>query len=68
VLAATRGDKKARAGRIEYALPSRVGAMVEADGRWALPVPDALVLSVLHDAEAGRAQPCDPPFAPALTA
>ena len=27
VVAATRGDKKARAGRAEYALPARIGAM-----------------------------------------
>jgi 3-dehydroquinate synthase len=47
VLAATRGDKKARGGRVEYALPARVGAMVEADGRWAVPVDDAVVLGVL---------------------
>jgi 3-dehydroquinate synthase len=47
VLAATRGDKKARGGRVEYALPARVGAMVEADGRWAVPVDDAVVLDVL---------------------
>jgi 3-dehydroquinate synthase len=47
VLAATRSDKKARAGRVEYALPTHVGGMVEAGGRWAVPVDDALVLEVL---------------------
>jgi 3-dehydroquinate synthase len=47
VLAATRGDKKTRAGVVEYALPQRVGRMEPAAGRWAVPVPDALVLEVL---------------------
>ncbi|MGZ8376467.1 MAG: 3-dehydroquinate synthase [Gemmatirosa sp.] len=50
VLAATRGDKKARAGVVEYALPVRIGAMAPADGRWAVPVPDALVREVLAPA------------------
>jgi 3-dehydroquinate synthase len=47
VLAATRGDKKARAGRAEYALPTRVGAMADAGGRWSLPVDDVVVRDVL---------------------
>ncbi len=47
VLAATRSDKKARAGRVEYALPTHVGGMAAADGRWAVPVDDGLVLEVL---------------------
>lgn len=47
VVAATHGDKKARAGRVEYALPSRIGAMVEAGGRWSLPVDDGLVREVM---------------------
>ena len=51
VLGATRLDKKARAGAVEYALPARVGAMAAADRGWAVPVEDALVLSIL----AGRA-------------
>lgn len=55
VLAATRGDKKARAGQVEYALPTRVGAMAAADGRWAMPVPDAVVLDALAEAAAGPA-------------
>jgi 3-dehydroquinate synthase len=44
---ATRLDKKARGGRVEYALPSRVGAMAGADSGWALPVDDQLVHEVL---------------------
>ena len=47
VLAATRGDKKARAGHVEYALPERIGAMTAAAGRWSVPVPDAVVLEAL---------------------
>lgn len=47
VLAATRGDKKARAGRVEYALPNAIGAMGAYAGRWATAVPDDAVLAVL---------------------
>jgi len=47
VVDATRMDKKARGGRVEYALPARIGAMAgETDG-WALPVDDQLVHEVL---------------------
>ncbi|MEO6526994.1 MAG: 3-dehydroquinate synthase [Gemmatimonadaceae bacterium] len=44
---ATRLDKKARGGRVEYALPARIGAMAGADSGWALPVDDQLVHEVL---------------------
>ncbi len=47
VVAATRGDKKARGGVVEYALPTRVGAMVGAGGTWSVPLDDALVLELL---------------------
>ena len=47
IVAATHGDKKARAGRVEYALPSRVGAMAGASSGWSIAVEDELVLSVL---------------------
>lgn len=47
IVAATYGDKKARAGRVEYALPSRVGAMAGASSGWSIPVGDELVRSVL---------------------
>jgi 3-dehydroquinate synthase len=47
VLAATRGDKKARAGIVEYALPARIGAMRAVGGRWSEPVADALVLEAI---------------------
>ena len=48
ILAATRGDKKARRGSVEYALPSRVGAMAGESSGWSIPVADAEVLAVLH--------------------
>ena len=44
---ATRLDKKARGGRVEYALPARIGAMAGEDSGWALPVDDQLVHEVL---------------------
>jgi 3-dehydroquinate synthase len=47
VVDATRSDKKARGGRVEYALPARIGAMAGEDSGWALPVDDQLVHEVL---------------------
>ena len=47
IVDATRLDKKARAGRVEYALPARIGAMAAADSGWSLPVDDQLVHEVL---------------------
>jgi 3-dehydroquinate synthase len=47
VVAATHGDKKARAGETEYALPLRVGAMAAEDRGWSLAVPDAIVREIL---------------------
>ena len=48
ILAATKLDKKARAGAVEYALPVRIGAMAGAERDWAVPVDDALVMDVLE--------------------
>jgi len=48
VLTATRTDKKARDGAVEYALPSRIGAMVGGERGWGTPVPDAVVLDALR--------------------
>ncbi len=48
VLAATRSDKKARGGRVEYALPSAIGTMVGADRGWGIVVADDIVLGVLE--------------------
>ncbi|HET7458812.1 MAG TPA: 3-dehydroquinate synthase [Gemmatimonadaceae bacterium] len=47
LLALTRGDKKARGGVVEYALPRRVGAMAGEREGWSVAVPDDLVLEVL---------------------
>jgi 3-dehydroquinate synthase len=47
ILDAARGDKKARAGRVEYALPAKIGAMAGANLGWAMPVSDAAVREVL---------------------
>jgi 3-dehydroquinate synthase len=51
VLAATRSDKKARKGRAEYSLIERIGTASAADGAWAWPVEDAVVLEVLRTAK-----------------
>ncbi len=48
VVAATRGDKKTRGDAVRYALPRGIGAMEPADGRWGVPVADALVISALE--------------------
>lgn len=48
ILAATRGDKKARQGVVEYALPARIGEMAAADRGWAVSVADDIVLEVLR--------------------
>jgi 3-dehydroquinate synthase len=48
ILAATRGDKKTRRGSVEYALPTRVGAMAGATTGWAIPVDDDEVLAALR--------------------
>ena len=47
VIAATYSDKKARSGRAEYALPSRIGAMAGADRGWSIPVDDDTVRDVV---------------------
>lgn len=52
VLAETHGDKKARGGAARYALPRGIGEMEPADGRWAVPVEDAVVRTVLSELRA----------------
>ena len=47
VLEATRADKKARGGAVQYALPERIGAMSPQDGRWSVAVRDEDVLAAL---------------------
>jgi 3-dehydroquinate synthase len=48
IVAATRSDKKARAGRAEYALPMRVGTMAPANGRWSVAIDDDRLRTVLR--------------------
>jgi len=43
----TRSDKKARAGRVEYALPKRIGEMAGGDRGWTVPVDDTAVREAL---------------------
>lgn len=47
ILEATRLDKKARRGAVEYALPARIG-MMAGKPRWSVPIDDAMVLEVLR--------------------
>ncbi|MBC7790615.1 MAG: 3-dehydroquinate synthase [Anaerolineae bacterium] len=47
LLAATRVDKKARRGVVEYALPKCIGEMAGAETGWAIPISDVTVLEVL---------------------
>ena len=47
VLAATRGDKKARANRAEYSLPARIGAMAGEGSGWSIAVDEQLVRELL---------------------
>lgn len=42
-----KGDKKARAGTVHYALPRAIGEMAGSDSGWTVSVDDALVLEVL---------------------
>jgi 3-dehydroquinate synthase len=43
----TRTDKKARAGRVEYALPTRIGEMAGGDRGWTVAVDDTVVREAL---------------------
>ena len=43
----TRADKKARAGKVEYALPRKIGQMANADRGWTIPVDDTIVREAL---------------------
>ena len=47
VLAATRSDKKARQGRVEYSLIEEIGRAHSAGGRWSVAVEDAVVREAL---------------------
>jgi 3-dehydroquinate synthase len=48
IIRASHTDKKARGGRVEYALPIRVGAMNEAGGQWSAPVDDEHAAAALE--------------------
>jgi 3-dehydroquinate synthetase len=48
ILQVARRDKKARLGRIAYALPVRLGAMAHEGAEYGLAVPDALVSRTLR--------------------
>jgi 3-dehydroquinate synthase len=52
ILAATRSDKKARGGNVEYALPSAIGHMAGAGRGYGTPVPDTAVLDALDALDA----------------
>ena len=54
LVAATHADKKARSGQVEYALPSRIGAMAGAERGWSMPVDDAVVRDVIASLQAER--------------
>ena len=47
ILEAARSDKKSRKGELRYALPAAIGRMARREGRYAIPLPDTLVLSLL---------------------
>lgn len=49
IIAATRSDKKARAGAVEYALPSALGAMAGADRGFGVPINDGFVDAALAE-------------------
>ncbi len=53
VLAAARSDKKAREGKVRYALIARIGEPARWDGGWTRPVPDDDVAAVLGPGHAG---------------
>jgi 3-dehydroquinate synthase len=52
VLDATRSDKKARAGSVEYALPAKLGEMAGADRGFAIATPDSVVLDAISESRA----------------
>lgn len=53
VLEAARSDKKAREGRVRYALIERIGTPARHDGAWTRPVPDEEVAAVLGPGHEG---------------
>ena len=51
LLGFTHADKKVRAGRVEYALPTRIGEMAGAERGWTVPVDDTVVREALGGME-----------------
>lgn len=47
IVRATRSDKKARGGRVEFALPAAIGTMAAADAGWTVRVEERLLLDAL---------------------
>ena len=48
LLEAMRSDKKGRAGKIRFALPTKVGEMAKDGNDWSVPVADQLIMEVLQ--------------------
>ena len=59
IMELARGDKKARGGMIEFALPLEIGRMAGEERGWSIHVGDALVLEVLEE----RVAPDEPDVA-----
>jgi len=53
ILAAMQHDKKARNGAIRFALATDIGSMARDGDRWTVPVPPALVRTVLGSTRSG---------------
>jgi len=56
ILAVARRDKKARLGKITYALPARIGAMANIRGDYSLSVEDAIALDVIEEMRQPRSR------------
>ena len=53
ILDVMRGDKKSRAGTIEYAVPTRIGVMAGATLGYGVRIDDTIMKTVLSDERAG---------------
>lgn len=56
ILAVARRDKKARLGKITYALPVRIGAMANIRGNYSLSVEDTIALDVMAEMRQPKAR------------
>ena len=57
ILEVAHRDKKARLGRIAYALPARIGAMAHVAGDYGIPVEDAIASDVLQEMRQAQPRP-----------